>query len=314
MRNITFKISRLFAPTVLLLASSGFAWADGPEGPSTPVTITATKLGTLMINAASEIGSLTTAISIVAYVLGAILGYSALKRFQAVSTGENLPLADPIWRMAGAAALIALPWALGIVLTSLGISSTHGIYQGAGPTSGSGTGLDTLMANFVSNIYAPAKQLMQMACYVGGAISGVIGLKRLADAGKGGNQPSSAPGGIVYLVAAAALISLAQMMDLVTSSLFGTSTTGVFTALAFVPSGIPTDQATNVFKALFNFVELIGWLAFIRGIMVMRSIAEGKSNRTSTQAFIFLVAGAIAANMYGFIKVLQTTLGLTLVS
>jgi hypothetical protein len=150
---------------------------------------------------------------------------------------------------------------------------------------------------------------------VGGATFLVVGIKRLAQAGEGGQGRPKMSGTMGCLIAGACMMSLGQMMDAVTTSLFGSSTPATFTSLSYSSSlGSAGTTANNVFQALFAFVEIIGWVAFARGVFLLRKLAEGEGQKTHLNAFVHIIAGAFAVNLAGFVKALQTTTGLSLIS
>ena len=58
-----------------------------------------------------------------------------------------------------------------------------------------------------------------------------------------------------------------------------------------------------------TFIMIVGIIAFIRGLFVLRAFAEGSQNATIMQALTFLFGGALAINLGDLVNVLGATVG-----
>jgi hypothetical protein len=295
----------------LCLVLPGLAHAQ-----STTTVQQASDLAGILNNGGNESeNALHPILSVVSYLLGAMLAISAMFKFKAASENQ-VPIMDPIMRLLGACLLIGVGWFANSIITSLGLDGTVTAYtQPALTGGGGGGGLDSVMVAFVSNIYTPAKWAVQAVCWVGGIAFIIVGLKRLAQAGEAQGRAPKMSGTIGCIIAGACMISLGQLMNAVTSSLFGSATQATFSAVA-MPQGMgaASTAANSVFAALFAFVEIIGWVAFARGVFLLKKLAEGEGQKTHLHAFVHIIAGAIAVNLAGFVKILQSTVNETWIS
>ena len=61
-----------------------------------------------------------------------------------------------------------------------------------------------------------------------------------------------------------------------------------------------------------NFVQLVGWLAVFRGLVILKRVGDGTTRESSDTAFVHIIGGALAANVVGTAIALGHTFGLTL--
>ena len=275
----------------------------------------ATGLEDIIASGGSEAKSMMhPLLSVSSYLLGAMLAVTAMFKFRAIADGQNVPWMDPIMRLLGGVLLIGAPWILTSLINSLDLGGADVGITPASGGGGSGTGLDQLMVTTMSKVQGPALTAIKAVCLVGGITFLVIGLKRLAQAGDGGGRAPKLSGTIGCLIAGACMVSVGQVMGAVTTSLFGSSSTGTFHSVEYSSSfGDAGTAANNVFAALFEFVAIIGWIAVARGIFLLRRLAEGEGQKTHLHAFTNLLAGACCVNMAGFVNAISTTTGLPLI-
>ena len=290
---------------------------------------TATDMGSMLSNASTQTYQGPAYIlSVATFVIGATVAMWGVIRLKEFADGQ-VPARDGLWRIGGGSLLMALPFAVNAALNTFfgGIGyGSESNYATGGSNNLNGTatgncnnGLDQCMVAFVKNIYLPAEVLINVACYIIGGICVAIGLYRLAMAGQGARGAAPATTGTVgYIGGGSVLISLGEFMDIIRNSIFG-GATQQFNQLAFanngssLPAQLQTD-ANNVFLALFAWVQLIGWLAFGRGVYILIKASQGPGGKSHSQAFTHIIGGALAVNMYGFVNLIQTTLGISLVN
>ncbi|MFA6183157.1 MAG: hypothetical protein ACYCR3_11660 [Acidithiobacillus sp.] len=75
------------------------------------------------------------------------------------------------------------------------------------------------------------------------------------------------------------------------------------------PGGAHVGLAVMVIE---NFVQLVGWLAVFRGLVILKRVGDGTTRESSDTAFVHIIGGALAANVVGTAIALGHTFGLTL--
>ena len=69
-----------------------------------------------------------------------------------------------------------------------------------------------------------------------------------------------------------------------------------------------TPFATAIAAAL-TFFQLIGILAFVRGLYIVKNAVEGTGQATMAQGFTHIIGGVLAINIYTFLEVMDSTFG-----
>jgi hypothetical protein len=284
-------------------------------------------LADMMTTASTQVyGGFPVVLSVLSYVAGAALAFWSVLKFRDYTDGKA-SLSDPVWRLVGGTLLIALPYVINTVMNSLYTSGyadgneddyTSGLNTALSNAGGGNcsAGLDQCMIVLVSNIYGPAEVLISVVTWIMGGMCVAIGLFRLAQSGQSaqGNAPK-ARGTIGYIAGGGLLISLGEFMDVIRDSIFGGGQTPMFNALAFNNNVLPGNLNTmsnGVFMALFAWMQLIGWLAFARGVYLLVKLSQGEGQRTHAHAFTHIIGGALAVNLYGLVDAIQSTLGISL--
>jgi hypothetical protein len=289
-----------------------------------PLTVhaQAATLGDMFNNASDNTYNYPTLVlSVVTFVAGAALAMWSMIKFKQYADGQ-VNISDPMWRLLGGSLLMALPFMVQTVLSSMGFDGEYGdedSYDDALTKVSNGNcnnGLDQCMVILVKNIYGPVETFINVACWLLGGICIAIGIYRLAQSGQ--MSQGAAPrarGTIGYLGGGGLLISLGEFMDTVRDSLFGGGQTQIFNALSYGNNTLPQNlqtTANGVFMALFAWMQLLGWLAFARGVYLLVKLSQGEGQKSHGQAFTHIIGGALAVNMFGLINVVQTTLGINL--
>jgi len=217
--------------------------------------------------------------------------------------------------------LFVLPSALSTVALSLGyaVSPTMAGCLPSGSANGgaSGTGLDAMLSNFVSNIQAPLTALVQVIANVAGVYMMVHGLIK---ASKYGFDPktNSIHSILTNIGFGAILFTIGGNFSMVMASVFGSSSVTDPSASSvlswgFVSSlGGGSQQFATAVAAALSFVQIIGFIAFVRGWMVLKKVVEGGGNVTMAQGITHIVGGVLAINVFAFLKVMDTTFGTNL--
>lgn len=72
-----------------------------------------------------------------------------------------------------------------------------------------------------------------------------------------------------------------------------------------------TDSWTDLTNAIFMVVQLIGTIAFIRGLLMLTHVSgHGGQPGTFSKAIAFIISGILCINLYQFIEAVINTLGL----
>jgi hypothetical protein len=112
----------------------------------------------------------------------------------------------------------------------------------------------------------------------------------------------------LMLLAATGMLYLASSIDTFMVSLF--SSTSI---LEYTSSSILDAQGIQAARVVIGFVNLIGLIAFARGLYGLKLIGEGRGNRENTaqRSIVLLVGGTLCLNIVSFAQILQNTLGIT---
>ncbi|MDX1900923.1 MAG: hypothetical protein SFW66_02835 [Gammaproteobacteria bacterium] len=71
------------------------------------------------------------------------------------------------------------------------------------------------------------------------------------------------------------------------------------------------DAWSTMTKAIFLVVELIGTISFIRGLVLLTHLGgQGGQPGTFAKAMAHIIAGVLCINLYGFLQMISTTLGI----
>jgi hypothetical protein len=292
----------------------------------------AVTLSDIMCNAFDNMGPFAPLFSALAFVAGAILigtGLLALKD-HADSPG-NHPLHKGLARLGFGSALMTLPFIaqslintlFGPQINLLGIRGGGGFcVPGNGPVQiGPGIGLDVLVTNLIGNITQPFISLISIAAYIMGILFIVRGLLRGA---KYGSDPKAATTShiMAYLIIGALLIVAGETAGDVLGSLFGI---GVSDAVDYqintarvmgwnAVAALGNANFATVIAAALTFFQLIGILAFVRGLYIVKNAVEGAGQATMAQGFTHIIGGVLAINIYTILEVLDQTFGTNLLT
>ena len=147
----------------------------------------------------------------------------------------------------------------------------------------------------IGNIADSILRLVPDACGLVGLVLAMHAIVKATRVGQSGGRDSW--GGVIgELYFGAMLSSIALSMAMVSHSFFGPTFNG-YGSISPIGTGVPMAQAVQ--EALTNLIVLLGWFAFIRGLYVWRSVADGggQDRHPFWTGLTFVVAGALAANI-----------------
>ncbi|HSW94233.1 MAG TPA: hypothetical protein VLJ15_07785 [Gammaproteobacteria bacterium] len=77
----------------------------------------------------------------------------------------------------------------------------------------------------------------------------------------------------------------------------------------YLPSS--EDNWTDLYSAVFMVIQLIGVIAFIRGLVMLTRVAGHGQPDTFSRAMAHIIAGILCINLYQFLQAIFETLGIT---
>lgn len=248
-----------------------------------------------------------------AYLFGlylAIKGIWSLKEH--VESPTQVKIWEPMKKFLAGGAFFALPIVLEAVYETVafGLPGIYGSdYVGAGAIGG---GLDTMLVALMSDIWTPMMMAFSAFCYLAGILLVMIAISRILKSEQDGAKGPTGIGTIMTFIVAGALLSVDKMISAVSFSLFGLEVGRNQGALVYT-AGMNLQEAAHadaVINAVTAFVAIIGWISFIRGLFMIRSVAEGGQQASSMAAITHIIGGAIAINLGPMLQAVQYTLGI----
>ena len=269
-----------------------------------------------------------------AYIAGAILiGTSLMHLIRHYDGDKQAPLYQIFARMLGGSGLIALPAMIQWLFNTLALQSEgSGIYSTTACTgsigdhsptavdwiNGTTGGLDVLVTNLVYSIMDPITLFLSILAVIVGM---VLVYKGLVKASKYGTDPRtySVPSILVNLVIGAILITVGTSLDMDMNTIFGTGVKGSswfwtsfgggYLATTIIASGGSLDVFESTITAALTFFQIIGFISFIRGWLILKNSVEGTGQATMAQGLTHIFGGALAINIYYILNVLDYTFG-----
>lgn len=280
-----------------------------------PDTESAKDLGGILNNLTNSFRSPAKLFAVIAYLFGISFGVWSLFEFiKSADSPQQAPLKRPIMIAITGSALLSLPAVVAALKTTIDgvtVTGTATDFKGSSGTA-DGMALDQILVNFVSNIYGPLLNVLGMVAFIAGLAFALVGVFRLLKSAQDGPKAPWGMGTIGTFLTAAILLSLNDVLGSTQISLFGTSKLTTYGLLASSSGMDPlvANRANDAIQAVFMFVQLVGWVSFIRGFFIFRAYGEGNGQATMAAGFTHIIGGAIAVNLSAFVNAVQATLGL----
>ncbi|EKD54052.1 MAG: hypothetical protein ACD_60C00127G0005 [uncultured bacterium] len=164
----------------------------------------------------------------------------------------------------------------------------------------------TMLINF-SETVPELMRLVTALAYVMGfffVIKGVMELKQYGESRSMMSQEHGLSKPLTYIMVGALLIYLPGSVQTGLSTFWHNPTPYAYVSDA-------TDSWTEFTNAIFMIIQLIGTIAFIRGLIVLTHIGGGRSEHGSfAKAMAYIISGVFCINLYQFLQAIMTTLGL----
>ena len=274
----------------------------------------AASVGQVMCNLYRSTNAFPNFIAAFCYMAGIALGmWGVLRIKEHIIDPSRTPMWDGIARLIVGGALFAIPTILDAVFnsmaTALGNHANSGFSDG-GATNG---GLDKMLVDFMTSIFGPLNVLLTFFGYIAGIVLVIIGVMRLMKTTQEGVRGPGGIGTIMTFIAGGALLSFSPMMAAFTNSLFGDSNTATIGVLNYTVGlgGGELGHIQAVIASILKFVLVLGLISFLRGIFIVRDVAEGDQQASMMSGVTHLIGGALAVNLGPFLGAVQSTLGLT---
>ena len=275
-------------------------------------------LGTIACNIVFNTSTLPAFLTAVAYLIGLVMGlWGIFKIRDHVLNPQQTSVWEGLSRFIAGGLFFALP--IIIEVTRNSISPTALLGFAAAPTSGySGTavagcnGLDGILACFMADISGPVHVLLNGFTFVAGIIFVMIGTSRLIKSAQDGARGPGGLGTVMTFAVGGALMSYNQLMRAASSTLTGDLQTKTKGALSYTNglTGAEVNAAELVVTSVIQFMIIVGLISFIRGLFIVRSVAEGNQQASIMAGITHIVGGALAVNLGPLINAVQTSLGI----
>lgn len=327
-----------FIFSFLLLALTllpGAVWAQGATAigavdGTVVYSATGNSFGDIMCKFKSQSSSLPNFFGWLAYIGGVFF----VARFLMLlkdhwENPQQVKLHRPLLHGLAGSMLLALPGAVGMMVDTLygvGVGGANACTAVVGAVAPGG--LDVLAQNFVTNIKRPVLIVGTWVCYFMGVFFIWRGIDKMARYGTDPNAYSTTKI-LSSLVFGTILVGLARAKDVIMQTIWAAGTTvdgssavgnGIGLGYAnqnggggglidWVGLGIlgPTAQFDNAYMAATTFMQLVGFIAFLRGWFICKRAVEGTGSATIGQGLTHIIGGALCMNLILFLKAAQTT-------
>lgn len=154
-------------------------------------------------------------------------------------------------------------------------------------------------------------------------LKGILMMKKFGVIAHGQAQPGDLGGPLTYLIIGAILLYLPTSTDILMNSIFG-STKSIFgggginyqelgtgqTLLGYTGSSTLERQWADLANTLVLFIQLLGFLSFLKGWLIMSKIATpgGSQQGGVAKGLTHIIGGVVAINFVGVVKILKNTI------
>jgi hypothetical protein len=163
-----------------------------------------------------------------------------------------------------------------------------------------------MLENLISNV-PQFMQLVTATAYVMGIFTmykGVMGLKNFGEQRNMMASNQELKGPLILLATGAALMYLPSSVQAGLTTFWSDPN----------PYGYVTD-ATDEFSVLYQdaflLIQLLGTVAFIRGLLVLSQLGGGAQGASLGKGLTYIGAGVMCINLHDFLNTINGTLGIT---
>ncbi len=285
----------------------------------------ASTVGDVICNTWLTSSAIPAFLSAISYVLGLVFGVWALVKIKNhVINPQQTSLWEGVSRLLAGGAFFALPTVVAALQmtfappTAVPLQLTRGIsnttFRADGTlVCGVTNGLDEALGCFMDNILGPGHVALNFFCFCGGMIFIMIGISRLIKTAQEGARGPGGMGTVTTFAIGGILISATTILRAFSATFFGNNITLTFANLTYTVGMTPveTDAVYHVIGAILKFMILVGMISFVRGMFIMRQVAEGNQQASLMSAMTHILGGALAVNLGPLLNAVQATLGIT---
>ena len=301
-------------------------------------------LGQTICGIVTHAGAFPAFLSACGYIIGLVLGlWGIFKIRDHVLNPQQTPVSEGVMRLLAGGAFFALPVIVEVARNTLGtgflsaasmapisfagynnggggsIFATILSFLGLGGGCGGGgpLGLDGLLVCAMGDLMGPIHVVLNFFAFCAGMIFLMIGISRLIKSAQEGARGPGGIGTIMTFLTGGALISYNELMRAFSTTFAGSPMTATFATMDYSPcagGGLACAEANAAhatISAVLQFVIIVGLVSFVRGIFIIRGVAEGNQQASIMAGVTHLVGGAVAVNLGPILNAVQTTLGLT---
>jgi len=273
-------------------------------------------LGTAVCNVVLHTASLPAFLTAISYLFGLILGlWGLLKIKDHVLEPRQTSVWEGVSRLLAGGAFFALPVMLTAAYNTVGeLLAPHFTTGFSGTTTTNG--LDAVMANFMLDLMGPMNVLVNFFAFTAGIIFVMIGISRLMKSAQEGARGPGGIGTIATFLIGGALMAFSPMIAAASNTMFQTASPGITETdaqLRYV-TGMGTAEVAHahaVISSILRFMIVLGLISFMRGLFIIRGVAEGSSQASMMAGVTHIIGGALAVNLGPLMNAVQTTLGLS---
>ena len=316
--GIIGNITSIFAAAGFLFSSYAGTICN-PIGGFLPTTVGDSLCGIIL-----HAGAFPAFLTAISYLIGLILGvWGIFKIRDHVLNPQQTQVWEGVSRLVAGGFFFALPVVVEVmratfigtapILSAFALFPTTGFNTGAGPACGAGPlGLDGTLVCMMQDVMGPLHVVLNFAAFVAGMILLMIGVSRLIKSAQDGARGPGGLGTVMTFVTGAALISYNELVRAFSTTIMGSPVTLTFNKLQYTTgmSAAEVGAANAVIAAIVQFVVIVGLISFVRGIFIIRGVAEGNQQSSVMAGVTHMVGGALAVNLGPLINAVQTTLGL----
>ncbi|MDR3477930.1 MAG: hypothetical protein P4M14_07855 [Gammaproteobacteria bacterium] len=163
----------------------------------------------------------------------------------------------------------------------------------------------TMLQNFTETV----PQLMRLVtafAYVMGMFfifKGIAELKQLGESRTMMSREHSINGPLILIVIGTVLLYLPSSVQVATSTFWATTV-----PYAYIPKA--TDEWSVIINDGYLIIQLIGTIAFIRGVAMLSSAAQRGGQASLGKALSHIIAGTLCINLEIFLNTINNTLSL----
>lgn len=291
-------------------------------------------LGASVCNIILNTGAFPAFLVVLAYAIGMVLGVWGILKIKAhVQDPSKTPISEGLVRFLAGGLFFTLPMVVEIVRATVtpmslmitgifpttgfseppGLSGTCGALNSVGSTTG---GLDWSLSCLMNDMFGPMHVITNFFAFSAGIILIMIGISRLLKSAQDGPKGPGGIGTIMTFVTGGALLSYNELVRAFTVTLGFGYATGTMTAtrarLSY-SAGLTGDEVMHahmVISAILKFLIIIGLISFVRGIFIIRDVAEGNSQASLMAGMTHLIGGAVAVNLGPLLNAVQASLGI----